>query len=161
MGTDLFEFEGENYLIIVHYYSKFPFIEKMPAHCTAKAVVEATKKLFSEQGIPQKVVSDDGPQFSSSLYTAYAKEWNTHDIIATLILSRMGSSNDSYCQLSILFCIRTTPVDSNVPSPENYYSDVNYVREPASANIQKRSSKGRDLSPFSTRRICSREQTKK
>ena len=68
LGTDLFEFEGDNYLIIVDYYSKFPFIEKMPVHCTAKAVVEATKKLFSEQGIPQEVVSDNGPQFSSSLY---------------------------------------------------------------------------------------------
>ena len=65
LRTDLFEFEGENYLIIVDYYPKFPFIEKMPAHCTAKAVVEVTKKLFSEQGIPQKVVSDNGPQFSS------------------------------------------------------------------------------------------------
>jgi hypothetical protein len=48
LGIDLFEFEGDNYLIIVEYYSKFPFIEKMPVHCTAKAVVKATKKLFSE-----------------------------------------------------------------------------------------------------------------
>lgn len=48
----------------------------MPTHCTAKAVVEVTKKLFLEQGIPQKVVSDNGPQFSSSLHTAFAKEWN-------------------------------------------------------------------------------------
>ena len=50
LGTDLFELEGDNYLIIVDYYSKFPFIEKMPVHCTAKAVVEATKKLFLEPG---------------------------------------------------------------------------------------------------------------
>ncbi len=62
LGTDLFEFEGDNYLIIVDYYPKFPFIEKMPVHCTAKVVVEATKKIFSEQGIPQKVVSDNGPR---------------------------------------------------------------------------------------------------
>ena len=76
LGADLFEFEGDNHLIIVDYYSKFPFIEKMPMHCTAKAVVEATKKLFSEQGIPQKLLSDNGPQFSSSVYAAFAKEWN-------------------------------------------------------------------------------------
>ena len=133
LGTGLFEFEGDNYLIIVDYYSKFPFIEKMPVHCTAKAVVEATKKIFSEQGIPQKVVSDNGPQFSASSYGAFAKEWRflhvtscphypqsnglVERFIQTVkhsLAKAKASGNDPNMAL---LCIRTTPVDSNVPSP--------------------------------------------
>ena len=72
LGTDLFEFEEENYLIIVDYYSKFP-LEKMPAHCTAKAFVRATKKLFSEQENPQKVVSDNGHRRRIALSLAQLK----------------------------------------------------------------------------------------
>ena len=37
-----FQFDGENYLVIVDYYSKFTLIEKMPTYCKAKAVVETT-----------------------------------------------------------------------------------------------------------------------
>ena len=133
LGTDLFEFEGENYLIIVDYYSKFPFIEKMPAHCTAKAVVEVTEKLFSEQGIPQKVVSDNGPQFSSSLNTAFAKEWNFLHVKSSPHYPQSNGLVERFVQTvkhslgkakasgndpnMALLCIRTTPVDSNVPSP--------------------------------------------
>ena len=51
----------------------------MTFHCTAKAVVDNTKKLFAEQGIPQKVVSDNGPQFVAAQYNAFAETWGfTH-----------------------------------------------------------------------------------
>ena len=75
LGTDLFQFDGDNYLVIADYYSKFPFVTKMPIHCTAKAVVDSTTKLFAEQGIPQKVVSDNGPQFVAAQYNAFAETW--------------------------------------------------------------------------------------
>ena len=133
LGTDLFEFEAENYLIIVDYYSKVLFIEKMPVHCTANAVVEATKKLFWEQGIPEKVVSDNGPQFSSSLYIAFAKEWNFLHVTSSphypqsnrlverfvrTVKHTLGKAKASGNKPKMaLLCIRTTPVDSNVPIP--------------------------------------------
>ena len=105
----------------------------MPVHCTAKAVVEATKKLFSEQGIPQEVVSDNGPQFSSSLYATFAQEWNfvhmtssphypqSNGLVERFIQTvkhSLGKAKASGNDPNIaLLCIRTTPVDSNVPSP--------------------------------------------
>ena len=63
LGTDLFQFDWDNYLVIADNYSKFPLVTKMPIHCTAKAVADNTKKQFPEQRITQKVVSDNGPQF--------------------------------------------------------------------------------------------------
>ncbi|XP_028411421.1 uncharacterized protein K02A2.6-like [Dendronephthya gigantea] len=133
VGTDLFEFELDNYLIIVDYYSKFPFVEKMHVHCTAKAVVEATKKIFSEEGIPQKVVSDNGPQFSYSLYNAFENEWNFSHVTSSPHYPQSNGFVERFIQTvknsfrkakasgndpkMVLLCIRTTPVDSSIPSP--------------------------------------------
>ncbi|XP_028412591.1 uncharacterized protein K02A2.6-like [Dendronephthya gigantea] len=133
VGTDLLEFEGDNYLIIVDYYSKFPFVEKMPVHSTTKAVVEATKKIFSEQGIPQKVVSDNGPQFSFSLYSAFEKEWNFSHVTSSPHYPQSNGFVERFIQIvknsfrkakasendpkMVLLCIRTTPVDSSIPNP--------------------------------------------
>ena len=47
LGTDLFHFEGRDYLIVADYYSKFPFVRRMPVECTSKAVIEATQQIFT------------------------------------------------------------------------------------------------------------------
>ena len=59
LGTDLFSFKGENFLIIADYYSKFPFIRKLPVLCTSAAVIAATKQIFAEHGIPERVWDRD------------------------------------------------------------------------------------------------------
>ena len=59
-GTDLFYLNDNEYLIIADYYSKYPFVRKMPKTCTSHGVVAATKELLSEQGAPEKIISDNG-----------------------------------------------------------------------------------------------------
>ena len=39
LGTDLFYYEGNQYLLIADYYSKYFMVRKMPAQCTSQAVV--------------------------------------------------------------------------------------------------------------------------
>ncbi len=94
LGTDLFHFEGANYLIVADYmyYSKFPFIRKMPLHCTSEAVGTATKRLFSEQGIPEKIISDNGRHFDSSQYKAFTDSWGFAHVT-----SSPHRTHDSYC----------------------------------------------------------------
>ena len=60
LGTYLFHFNDNEYLIVADYYSKYPFVRKMPKPCTSHAVVAATKGLLSEQGVPEKIISDNG-----------------------------------------------------------------------------------------------------
>ncbi|XP_014673270.1 PREDICTED: uncharacterized protein K02A2.6-like [Priapulus caudatus] len=74
VGTDLFHLYGDEYLIITDYHSKFPFIRKVRGRCTSGSVVQITKDIFSEQGIPLRVISDNGPQFASQEYKAFAQE---------------------------------------------------------------------------------------
>ena len=63
-------FDGSEYLVIVDYYSKMPIVRKMPtSHCTAARTIAHLKELFVEHGIPESIRSDNGPQFSSHLFT--------------------------------------------------------------------------------------------
>lgn len=75
LGTDLFFFDNSTYLIIADYYSKFFMVKKTPVQCTSQAVVDLTKGIFSEHGIPEKVISDNGRHYDSSTYRAFASSW--------------------------------------------------------------------------------------
>ena len=51
-------------LLIYNYLSKFPIIKKIPSgQSTGKTVVRLTKCVMSEQGAPEVVILDNGPQY--------------------------------------------------------------------------------------------------
>ena len=75
IGTDLFEFQGVHYLLSVCYRSKFLEVTKMESLRRSVVVIEELKRQFGVHEIPAEVVSDNGPQFSSSEFQEFAKEY--------------------------------------------------------------------------------------
>ena len=63
IGTGLFFWKGDEYLLICHYYSKFPIIRKIPSGQSTGETVGLTKGILSEQGVPEVIISDNGPQY--------------------------------------------------------------------------------------------------
>ena len=74
VGTDLFEWDRNTYLLIVDYYSRWIEIAKLTG-LTAHSVINHTKSIFARYGIPETVISDNGPQFSSDAYAQFAREY--------------------------------------------------------------------------------------
>ncbi|QQP54568.1 Uncharacterized protein FKW44_007439, partial [Caligus rogercresseyi] len=72
LRADLFLWEREEYLIVADYYSKYQIVRKMPQFVTSAAVIKALKQIFSELGIPSKLNTDNGPQFSSVQFKEFA-----------------------------------------------------------------------------------------
>ena len=73
IGIDIFFFDDDEYLIIADYYSKYPFVRKLPhGQSNSKTIVNLTKQIFSEQGVPHVVRSDNGPHFQGQ-YPEFAK----------------------------------------------------------------------------------------
>ena len=133
LGTDLFFFEGENYLIIADYYSKFFFVRKIAGQCTSQAVVNITKQCFGEQGAPTKVISDNGRHFDSECYREFARQWEFEHVTSSPHFPQSNgfiertiqtvkntlkkcSKSASDAELALL-CIRSTPISSVIPSP--------------------------------------------
>ena len=74
LGIDFFEFQSTTYLLIADYYSRFPVIRKVRS-TNANATTETLKQVFSEYGVPQTVMTDNGPPFSSKEFAAFANQY--------------------------------------------------------------------------------------
>ncbi|KHN83184.1 Uncharacterized protein K02A2.6, partial [Toxocara canis] len=57
-------FRGNNFLVLVDAYSKYPEISRM-ASTTSLATINTLRGLFARYGLPETIVSDKGAQFSS------------------------------------------------------------------------------------------------
>ena len=62
IAADFFHHNGHDYLIIVDYYSKFPEVIKVPS-TKSQTVVYAMQSVFSRTGIPDELITDNGPPF--------------------------------------------------------------------------------------------------
>ena len=72
IGVDIFELNGKEYLTTVDYYSNFWEIDKLPTDAKATTVIAKLKDHFARYGIPDQVVTDNGPQFKSQEFANFA-----------------------------------------------------------------------------------------
>ena len=131
VGTDLFHWNGQDFILMVDYNSRYWEIEKL-RKTDAVTVIKKIKKMFSRIGIPEVVRSDNGPQYNSREFKKFAKEWGFKQITSSPEYSRSNGLAEKTLQtvkallekakedkkdphLSILEA-RNTPVD-NYKSP--------------------------------------------
>ena len=72
IGCDLSEVTRSTYIVVVDYYSRYIEIT-YPRTPTTQSVVLMMKDVFDRWGVPETVVSDNGPQFASRVFSAFAK----------------------------------------------------------------------------------------
>ena len=75
IATDLCDESGSTYLIVCDYFSRFIEIMKM-GKITTSEVVKRLKGLFARHGIPEILVSDNGPQYSSVEFKQFCKQYD-------------------------------------------------------------------------------------
>ena len=62
------------YLLLVGYYSRFHVLHKLGS-TTSKVLVREMKAVFTELGVPNMIVSDGGPQYTSAEFKDFMKQW--------------------------------------------------------------------------------------
>ena len=65
-------FLGSSYLIVVDAYSKWPEIIPMQT-TTSQSTIKSLMTLFSTHGLPERIVTDNGPQFCSEEFENFLK----------------------------------------------------------------------------------------
>ena len=132
VSADLFYTQQSWFLIVVDYYSKFPFVRKLH-NLTAGAVVNQTKMLFTENGIPETLLCNSGTQFTSAEFQQLAKQYGFKVMPSSPHYPRGHGFVERQVQTvkkTILKCretredidlallaLRTVPLSSNKPSP--------------------------------------------
>ena len=74
VGTDLFQIGHNHYLVLVDRYSGFPFVEKLTKLSTI-AVIKVLTNWFNTFGWPERLRSDNGPQYRTE-FDEFCKERN-------------------------------------------------------------------------------------
>ena len=74
VGIDLFSISGRDYLVTVDYMSNFYEVDYLP-EITAATVITKIKYHFARHGIPDIVITDNGPQFACGLFRQFASTW--------------------------------------------------------------------------------------
>lgn len=88
VGIDLFDVDNKKYLIVVDYYSKYVELALLNSGSNALTVITHLKSIFARHGIPEFIVSDNGPPFSSNEFKSFINEWNINHNTSSPYLSR-------------------------------------------------------------------------
>ena len=71
-----------HYLVLVDYYSKYIEVTKLN-DLTSQDTIEALKEHFSRHGIPAKLVTDCGVQYTSKEFETFARSYNFEHVLVS------------------------------------------------------------------------------
>ena len=140
LGVDLFEHNKKQYLLVVDYFSKFPIIRKLHSLSTG-AVISELKEIFGENGIPDTLITDGGPQFRSE-FKEFARKWGFDHIQSSPHHHQSNGEAERFIRTikdtltkayqsgqdpdMALLCYRSTPLNSRLPSPAELINSHRY-----------------------------------
>ena len=141
VGSDLFFWNNMWYLLITDYYSKFPFIRRLHS-LTSSAVITAMKGVFSEQGIPESLICDNGSQLISFEIKRFATEYGIdfttssphyprgHGLVerhVQTVKRLMSKCREDGTDINMaILNLRSTPLNQNTPSPAELLNNRRY-----------------------------------
>ena len=132
VGPDMFHFRGEEYRLVVDYYSSYPIIRKLSS-TTSCAVVSKLKLIFSEFGIPNFFISNNARQYDSAEFRKFEAEYDFKHETSSPRYPQCNGKSERFVGIVkktlpkayearedpaiALLCLRTTPIETGLPSP--------------------------------------------
>ena len=108
IGVDLCELKGKHFLVSVDYFSRY--IDILPLQSlTSGAVINKMKQIFSQHGIAETVISDNGPQFAAKEFQQFAEEWNFHHVTSSPHYSQANGEAERAVQSAKEFLRQNDP----------------------------------------------------
>ena len=98
LATDIFHFEGASYLLVVDYTSHYPIVHKLAA-MTGQHIASQFKLICSEYGWPDTIVSDNGPCYTSEVFTNLMSEYNINHITSSPHYPQSNGLVEKYVQI--------------------------------------------------------------
>ena len=103
-GSDVLEFSGRSFLIVMDYYSKYPEVHH-PFSKTVTGSVNVLKPTFARHGIPDSFVSDNMP-FASAVLLEFARDWGFSLITSSPLYPQSNGQSERFLQTAKTWCGR-------------------------------------------------------
>ena len=133
IGMDFFQDDsGQKFLIVADYFSKFPFI--FPVTLTHhQKTLRYLRDLFSTEGVPAVIMTDNGPPFNGEEFRRFAREFDfkhqtssphfhqSNGFIEAMVkkvkAAYKKTDGSPNAQARALLQLRDTPITKDLPSP--------------------------------------------
>ena len=136
VATDLFETKNSKYLLIVDYYSRFPVLCKLGS-TTSRVLVQ---KMKAKLGVPNVIVSEGGPQYTSAEFRDFTKHWQievssprnhqsngmAERCVQTMKASLIKTIKEGEDMDLVLLTYKTTPLNHRLPLPAELLNSRKY-----------------------------------
>ena len=132
LGMDFFDLKGKCYILICDYFSKFPFM--FSCKTSWGSLKNHLIDLFSNEGFPKEIISDNGSPFNSQEFADYLSSHSVkhttssphypqsngfieHHIqtVKNLLYKAMDAGTQSFQE--VLSELRATKIGNDLPSP--------------------------------------------
>lgn len=97
-ATDLFTWENKHYLIVVDYYSRYFEVKQLP-DLKSTTVISRIKAIYARWGVSEKLVSDNGPCYSSQEFANFASEWDFLHVTSSPHFHQSNGLAEKYVQI--------------------------------------------------------------
>ena len=133
LGIDYFAFDGNSYVLICDYFLKFPFLYR--AKTSFWSLRDRLIDLFSIEGYPDEIVSDNGPPFQSKKFAKFLSGLGIKHTTSTTsspgyprsngfiewhiqtVKNMLSKSSNTQSFQEVLADLRTTHIGTGLPSP--------------------------------------------
>ena len=88
---------GKMFLLVIDSNSKWLEVELMPS-TTSEATIEKLRETFARYGIPEQLVSDNGPQFTSHEFAEFMKRNRIKHILVAPYHPRSNGQAERFVQ---------------------------------------------------------------
>ena len=130
LGIDYFTFDGNSYVLICDYFLKFPFLYR--AKTSFWSLRDRLIDLFSIEGYPDEIVSDNGPPFQSKEFAKFLSGLGIKHTTSSpgyprsngfierhiqMVKNMLFKSSNTRSFQEVLADLRTTRIGTGLPSP--------------------------------------------
>ena len=103
IGADLCQIDGRTLLVVCDYYSNFIEVARLNT-VTTRSVLRELLPMFARFGLPDVLVSDNGPQFASAEFAVFVKQKGiTHVTSSPHYAQSNGKAENAVKTLKLLF----------------------------------------------------------
>ncbi len=135
IGMDILEWNKQHALVTIDYYPWYVFYDPVAAE-TTDAIIGALNTNFRKFGLPQKIISDNGPCFKSKKFDQFCEELeiehstsspyyhqsNGRSERAVGTVKQILKKSSSNLQITLaLLAYLDTPVSDSLPSPAELF----------------------------------------